>query len=189
MYIKLNVILTVYMTTLQGYKFIDLFCGIGGFHQALAKLEATCVYACDIDADCRSVYNENYGIMPKGDITKIDVQTIPSFDILCAGFPCQPFSKCGKLEGFEDTRGTLFFDIIRIAKHHKPKYMILENVRNLVSHNKKNIWNTIRTHIDNLGYYTYNDPLIINVLQFNIPQNRERVIIVCKRKDLGRFMS
>ena len=166
-------------------KFIDLFCGIGGFHQALTNIGAECVFASDIDVKCREIYEKNYGISPVGDITKIDPQDIPSFDILCGGFPCQPFSKSGHQKGFDDTRGTLFFNICKIVEHHKPKYLLLENVRNLSSHDSGNTWKVIYDNIDKLGYYTYEEPVILNVLHFNVPQNRERVIIMCKRKDIG----
>lgn len=166
-------------------KFIDLFCGIGGFHQALIKLNFECVFACDIDIKCRTIYEQNYGLKPSGDITKIEIDKIPQFDILCAGFPCQPFSKAGFQKGFVDNRGNMFFNICNIIKYHKPKYLILENVRNLSSHDDGNTWKVIRKNIDELGYYTYEEPVILNVLHFNIPQNRERVIIMCKRKDLG----
>jgi DNA (cytosine-5)-methyltransferase 1 len=166
-------------------KFIDLFCGIGGFHQALTNIGAECVFASDIDAKCRETYEKNYGLKPDGDITKIKPEDIPSFDILCGGFPCQPFSKSGHQKGFDDTRGTLFFNICKIVEHHKPKYLLLENVRNLSSHDSGNTWKVIYENIDRLGYYTYEEPVILNVLHFNVPQNRERVIIMCKRKDLG----
>lgn len=169
------------------FKFIDLFCGIGGFHQALIKLKGKCVFASDIDGDCRKVYEENYKLKPAGDITKVEIDKIPSFDVLCGGFPCQPFSKAGNQKGFEDDRGNLFFNICNIIKHHKPKYLLLENVRNLSSHDDGNTWKVIRENIDKLGYYTYKEPVILNVLHFNVPQNRERVIIMCKRKDLGEL--
>ena len=169
------------------FKFIDLFCGIGGFHQALKNMNGECVFACDIDENCRKTYEQNYGIKPKSDITKINIDEIPSFDILCAGFPCQPFSKAGLQKGFEDDRGNLFFNICDIVKRHKPKYLLLENVRNLSSHDEGNTWKVIYENIDKMGYYTYEMPVILNVLHFNIPQNRERVIIMCKRKDLGEL--
>ena len=105
-------------------KFIDLFCGIGGFHLALSSLGGECVFASDIDADCRKVYQQNFGIEPHGDITKIDEKDIPAHDVLCGGFPCQSFSKAGNRRGINDPRGTLFFDIVRIVKHHKPKYLL-----------------------------------------------------------------
>jgi len=168
-------------------KFIDLFCGIGGFHQALTKIGHKCVFASDIDENCRKTYENNYGLKPEGDITKIKTEQIPNFDILCAGFPCQPFSKAGFQKGFDDDRGNLFFNICNIVKTHKPKYMILENVRNLASHDNGNTWNVIRQSIKKLGYYTYDEPVLLNVLHFNVPQNRERVVIMCKRMDLGEL--
>jgi DNA (cytosine-5)-methyltransferase 1 len=169
------------------FTFIDLFCGIGGFHQALTNIKGKCVFASDINEDCRKIYEENYGLKPEGDITKINIEEIPPFDVLCGGFPCQPFSKAGFQKGFEDDRGNLFFNICNIIKKHNPKYLLLENVRNLSSHDDGNTWKVIYDNIDKLGYYTYNVPLILNVLHFNVPQNRERVIIMCKRKDLGEL--
>jgi len=171
----------------QPLKFIDLFCGIGGFHQALQHINGKCVFACDIDEHCRKVYQENYEITPEKDITTVDITKIPAFDILCGGFPCQPFSKAGFQKGFEDDRGNLFFSMCKIIQHHNPKYLLLENVRNLSSHDDGNTWKVIYETIDKLGYHTYPMPVILNVLHFNIPQNRERVIIMCKRKDLGEL--
>jgi DNA (cytosine-5)-methyltransferase 1 len=170
-------------------KFIDLCCGIGGFHQALANMGMTCVMASDIDAKCRDNYKLNYGITPKGDLTEIEVSSIPSFDVLCAGFPCQPFSKAGQRNGFDDNRGNIFFDICNILDHHKPKYILLENVRNLSSHDDGNTWTTIKSKLDDLGYHTYEKPVILNALYFGVPQSRERVVIMCKRKDLGELNS
>ena len=175
------------MNDSNNLKFIDLFCGIGGFHQALNNIGMKCVFACDIDIECRNIYNMNYNIKPEGDITKIKINEIPNFDILCGGFPCQSFSKAGYMKGFDDDRGNLFFNICKIVEHHKPKYMLLENVKNLSTHDNGNTWNVIYNSIDKLGYYTYKEPVILNVLHFNIPQNRERVIIMCKRKDLGEL--
>ena len=166
-------------------SFIDLCCGIGGFHQALSNMGMKCVMASDIDKNCRENYETNYGIEPEGDLTKIDIKTIPDFDILCAGFPCQPFSKAGQQNGFDDNRGNIFFEICEIIKYHKPKYVILENVRNLASHDKGNTWSTIKSKIDELNYHTYENPVILNTLYFGVPQSRERVVILCKRKDLG----
>jgi len=171
--------------TNNSLKFIDLFCGIGGFHQALTKLGFNCVFASDIDENCRKTYRNNYNLQPEGDITKVQIEQIPSFDILCGGFPCQPFSKAGFQRGFDDSRGNLFFDICKIVEFHKPMYLILENVRNLASHDDGNTWKVIRNSIRELGYYTYDEPVLLNVLHFNIPQNRERVVIMCKRMDLG----
>lgn len=169
----------------SGLTFIDLFCGIGGFHQALKNMNGVCKFASDIDENCRKTYFNNYGLKPEGDITKVNTENIEPFDVLCGGFPCQPFSKAGFQRGFDDDRGNLFFTICNIVKHHKPKYLLLENVRNLSSHDDGNTWKVIYENIDKMGYYTYSEPLILNVLHFNIPQNRERVIIMCKRKDLG----
>ena len=168
-------------------KFIDLCCGIGGFHQALEKLGMGCVLASDINKDCRETYEKNYGLKPKGDLKDIKVETIPHFDVLCAGFPCQPFSKAGSRKGFDDNRGNIFFDICKIVNHHKPKYIFFENVRNLSTHDNGNTWKVISEEIDTLGYYTYCKPVILNTLYFGIPQSRERVVILCKRKDLGEL--
>ena len=168
-------------------KFIDLFCGIGGFHQALNNLGHECVFASDKDESCRRVYNLNYNIEVHGDICQVEPKDIPEFDILCAGFPCQPFSKAGFQRGFKDERGNLFFKIYEIVEHHKPKYLILENVRNLKTHDDGNTWKVIRESIHTLGYNTYDEPIILNTLHFNVPQNRERVVILCKRKDLGNL--
>jgi DNA (cytosine-5)-methyltransferase 1 len=168
-------------------KFIDLCCGIGGFHYALKNLGFECVMASDINRECRDNYEINHKIKPEGDLTKIDIESIPNFDILCAGFPCQPFSKAGEKKGFEDSRGNIFFDICKIIKYHEPKYIILENVRNLASHDKGQTWNVIKTNLDKLNYYTYENPVILNALYFGVPQSRERVVILCKRKDLGEL--
>lgn len=168
-------------------KFIDLCCGIGGFHQALTNIGMECVMACDINKECRDNYEQNYKIKPLGDLTKINVETIPSFDVLCAGFPCQPFSKAGEQKGFDDERGNIFFDICKIVAYHNPKYIILENVRNLTTHDDGNTWDVIKSSIDKLNYNTYENPVILNTLYFGVPQSRERVVILCKRKDLGEL--
>lgn len=173
------------MTSGENFKFIDLFCGIGGFHQALSQLGGTCVFASDIDKECQKTYYDNYGILPVGDITKVDETTIPEFDVLCGGFPCQSFSKAGNRLGIEDARGTLFFDILRIAKHHKPKFMILENVRNLASHDSGRTWKIIHENLVEIGYSVSEEPIIFSPHFIGIPQHRERVFILCKRNDLG----
>jgi DNA (cytosine-5)-methyltransferase 1 len=165
-------------------RFIDLFCGIGGFHQAMNRLGHHCVFASDIDAKCRRAYQENYGIEPAGDITQVDAATIPEFDVLLAGFPCQPFSKAGEQLGLDDTRGTLFHHILRIAKHHKPRWLLLENVRNLGSHDGGRTWIVIREAIRAAGYNTYDHPVVANVLHFQVPQFRERVLIFATRADI-----
>lgn len=171
---------------MKNFKFIDLFCGIGGFHQAMSELGGECVYACDIDQSCRITYKNNYGIFPDGDITKLDERMLPDFDVLCAGFPCQAFSKAGKRRGFEDeTKGTLFFDVERVMRYCRPKYALLENVRNLATHDSGNTWKTIHEHLVNIGYNVLSKPLIFSPHYLGIPQHRERVFIMCVRKDLG----
>lgn len=167
-------------------KFIDLFAGIGGFRIALEKCGCKCVFSSEIDKNCQKVYEKNFGVIPKGDITKINSNEIPDFDILCAGFPCQPFSSAGKKKGFEDVRGTLFFDICRIIKDKKPNIIILENVKNLVVHNSGKTFQTILEKLKELEYnISYK---ILNSIDFNVPQNRERVIIVCfKNKNNFNF--
>lgn len=144
-----------------------------------------CVFACDVDPACRRSYRDNYGLEPASDILEVNEKSLPDFDLLCGGFPCQAFSKAGHRRGFSDDRGNLFFSICRIAEAKRPSYMILENVRNLASHDGGNTWKVIRDSIKNLGYHTYEEPLILNALDFGVPQNRERVIVLCKRIDIG----
>lgn len=169
------------------FRFIDLFCGIGGFHQAMESLGGECVFACDIDEDCRKTYRANYGLEPMGDITKIDARDVPAHDVLCGGFPCQAFSKAGNRLGFDDpTKGTLFFDICRIISHHRPKYVLLENVRNLASHDHGNTWAVIQRRLEDLGYNLLPEPVILSPHYFGIPQHRERVYIMCVREDIGQ---
>jgi DNA (cytosine-5)-methyltransferase 1 len=171
-------------------KFIDLFAGIGGFHIALSRNGCKCVFASEIDKYCARVYEDNYNIKPEGDITKIDASKIPDFDILCGGFPCQTFSHSGKQEGFKNkTKGTLFFEICRILEYKKPKYFILENVRNLYGHDRGKTWETIYKELTDLGYLTYKKPIIVSPLHFGIPQNRDRVFIIGIRDDLGETLN
>lgn len=170
----------------MAFKFIDLFCGIGGFHQAMISLGGRCVYACDIDDDCRKTYSRNYNIMPERDVTKIDTNELPEYDVLCAGFPCQAFSKAGKRLGFQDeTKGTLFFDVERIMRKTQPKYALLENVRNLASHDNGNTWRVIYEHLTDCGYNVLKEPVIFSPHYIGIPQHRERVFIMCVRRDIG----
>lgn len=171
---------------MESFKFIDLFCGIGGFHQAMESFGGECVFACDIDENCRKTYEINYGIVPAGDITKIDAADIPAHDVLCGGFPCQAFSKAGNRLGFDDpTKGTLFFDICRILEYHRPKYVLLENVRNLASHDHGKTWSVIHEKLEELGYNLLSQPVIFSPHYVGIPQHRERVYIMCIRKDIG----
>ena len=173
---------------MNNFTFIDLFCGIGGFHQAMTNLGGTCLYASDIDPDCRKTYEKNYGIKPDGDITKVPAESIPAHDVLCAGFPCQAFSKAGKRLGFKDsTKGTLFFDILRILEYHQPKYALLENVRNLASHDQGNTWRVIHDSLEATGYNVIPEPVIFSPHYIGIPQHRERVFIMCVRKDIGNL--
>lgn len=138
---------------LDGLTFIDLFAGIGGFHYALSSYGAKCVFASEWDKPAQETYFVNHGIMPAGDITKIAAESIPSHDILCGGFPCQAFSISGKRLGFEDTRGTLFFDIARIVEYHKPKVVFMENVKNLAKHDNGNTFSVIANVMGELGFY------------------------------------
>ncbi len=166
---------------LKGYKFIDLFAGIGGFHYALESFGANCVFASEIDEKASKVYELNHGIKPKGDITQIKEQEIPEHDVLCGGFPCQAFSISGKQKGFEDTRGTLFFDIARIVDFHRPKILFLENVKNFVRHDSGNTLKTVIETLENLNYNVFYK--VLNTSSFGLPQNRERVYIVCFNRD------
>ncbi len=171
---------------MKNFKFIDLFAGIGGFHQAMENLGGECVFASEIDSYAIESYKENYGIDSAHDITKTRVEDIPKHDVLCAGFPCQPFSKAGERMGFEDkTKGTLFFEICRILKYHKTPYIILENVRNLASHDNGKTWNTIKESLQELGYVIPEEPIIISPHQLGIPQLRERVVIIGAHKSTG----
>lgn len=166
--------------TMDNFKFIDLFCGIGGFHLAASQNGGKCVFACDIDADARKAYQANFEMEPKGDITQISVDDIPDHDMLCAGFPCQPFSIIGNRLGFDDIRGTLFFDIVRIIKAKKPRFAVLENVKQLATHDKGRTLRVILETIESIGYTVYWK--ILNALDYGLPQKRERVIIVCFRE-------
>lgn len=168
---------------LKNMTFIDLFSGLGGFRLALESLGAKCVYSSDSNKAVQQIYKENFGELPAGDITKIDEKTIPNHDILCAGFPCQAFSISGKQKGFEDSRGTLFFDVARIIKEKKPKIVFMENVKNFAKHNNGNTLKVVQTIIEDLGYKFYQK--VLNASDYNIPQNRERIYIVCFREDLN----
>jgi DNA (cytosine-5)-methyltransferase 1 len=161
---------------LKDYTFIDLFAGIGGFHLALDSLGAKCVFASEWDKYAAKTYMQNFKIKPVGDITKINEIEIPKHDILCAGFPCQAFSIAGKQKGFEDTRGTLFFDIARIVNFHHPKVLFLENVRNLIKHDNGKTIEKIFTTLEELGYSIFSK--VLNSSNFGLPQNRERIYIV-----------
>lgn len=168
----------------QNCKFsqIDLFAGIGGIRQGFQKNGGYTVYSSEWDKFAQKTYEANFGEIPDGDITKVDENTIPDHDILLAGFPCQPFSQAGLKKGFDDTRGTLFFDIARILRAKRPKAFMLENVKQLRGHDKGKTLKVILNTLDELGYYVP-DPEILNAYHFGSPQNRERIIIVGFNKD------
>ena len=163
-------------------KFIDLFCGIGGFRIAFEDacnehgIKSDCVFSSDIDKFAQDSYEANFGERPSGDITKIDERDIPDHDILFAGFPCQAFSIIGLRGGFDDTRGTLFFDVARIIKEKKPKAFILENVKQLRGHDKGRTLKTILNTLQEIGYEVYFK--VLNALDYGLPQKRERIVIV-----------
>lgn len=160
----------------MSYKFIDLFAGIGGFRQGFESIGFECVFSSEMDEHAQEMYFANFGERPYGDITKIDVENIPSHDILLAGFPCQPFSIAGEKKGFNDTRGTLFFDIARILKDKKPKVVVLENVKHFKSHDNGNTLKVVLQTLEDLGYTT--NWAVLNAKDFGVPQNRERTIII-----------
>lgn len=169
---------------MKKFTFIDLFAGIGGFHIAMQLLGGECVFASEIDEHAKKTYFLNFGKLPFGDITKEDVKKqIPNkFDVLCAGFPCQAFSIAGHRKGFDDARGTLFFDVVEIIKRHRPKAIFLENVKNLYTHDKGNTFKVIKSTLEELNYKVFFK--ICNAMTHaNIPQNRERIFIVCFDKE------
>jgi len=169
------------------FKFIDLFAGVGGFRLAMQNLGGKCVFTSEWDKDAQKTYRANFGEVPFGDITKEETKKfIPDgFDVLCAGFPCQAFSIAGKRGGFEDTRGTLFFDVAEIIKRKKPKAIFLENVKGLRNHNGGKTLATILNVLRNDLDYFVPEPQIINAKNFGVPQQRERIYIVGFRKDQG----
>lgn len=169
----------------KDFTFIDLFAGIGGFRMALQNLGGKCVFTSEWDPKAKETYFHNYGELPFGDITQKSTKgAIPTgFDVLCAGFPCQAFSIAGKRGGFEDTRGTLFFDVAEIIKKHRPKAIFLENVKGLVNHKSGKTLETILNVLRNDLGYIVPKPRIMNAKDFGVPQNRERIFIVGFRKE------
>jgi len=161
------------------YKFIDLFSGVGGirlgFKRAFNK-KASFVFSSEIDKYAKITYQANYNDTPHGDITQIDAKDIPPHDIILAGFPCQAFSVAGLKKGFDDTRGTLFFDVARIAKYHKPKVVFLENVKGFKNHDKGNTFKVVKKTLEDLGYRVFAE--VLNAREFGVPQNRERIYII-----------
>lgn len=168
---------------MAGLKFIDLFCGIGGFRFALEELGCEGVFSSDNDPHAQETYELNFGEKPFGDITTLVALDIPPHDVLCAGFPCQPFSISGKQLGFEDARGTLLYDVLRIAESHQPKILFLENVKNYGGHDGGRTLTTTVEMLERLGYNCHH--AILNASRYGLPQKRERIYFVCFRKDLG----
>ena len=164
--------------------FIDLFAGIGGFRIALEKLGAHCVFSSEIDKFASKVYQANFLDVPSGDISLIKENDIPSHDILCGGFPCQSFSTIGSKKGFSDPRGSLFFEILRVVKYHKPKVIFLENVKGLLTHNEGDTFETIKNSLNDLGYLVHWK--VLDASFFNVPQRRKRVFIVGIREDIKK---
>lgn len=167
-------------------KFIDLFAGLGGFHLALKGLGHTCVFASEIDDTLRSIYRQNFGLLPAGDIRQVVVEEIPPHDILCAGFPCQPFSKAGSQKGFSCPQwGDLFDFVLKVVHFHHPTYLMLENVPNLLKHDGGRTWQMIKADLETAGYEI--DSKQLSPHRFGIPQIRERVFIVASRTGLAEF--
>ena len=163
----------------------DFFCGIGGFHIAAKNLGLEVVFACDIDEEARKAYEHNFGLRPIGDIVGLDAESVPHFDLLFAGFPCQPFSIIGRQQGFADPRGTLFFELLRFIEAKRPRGIVLENVKQLSTIQKKAVIKRILWDLENLGYSA--DYRVLNALDFGLPQKRERTIIVATRTPFDEF--
>ena len=184
---ELNKKLIVEQQQPKEVKYIDLFCGLGAFHTAFNrnntlqnKVKYTCVLASDIDEGVRNIYEENYGLKPEGDINKINIDTMPDFDILCAGFPCQPFSIAGNQKGFQDkTRGNLFYKILEIIDRKQPETLMLENVKNLHTIHKGETFKIIKNELETRGYnLSYK---VIDARYYNSPQSRQRIYIICNK--------
>ena len=163
-------------------KFIDLFCGIGGFHTALTRLGHQCVFASDKDKYCREVYKMNYDITPNDDVKKINPDDLEDFDIICAGFPCQPFSNAGKKKTFSDDRGLLFDEVIRLAKAKKPRFMFLENVKHILKVSDGQVMEYIKNKLKETGYTL--QLFQMSPHRYGVPQQRERVYFICIREDI-----
>ena len=171
-----------YETKGSGPAFIELFAGIGGFRCALDSLGAKCVFASELSSEAQETYAANFGDKPHGDINEIDATLIPDHEILTAGFPCQSFSQAGQQKGLSDGNGRLFFEIIRVAKAHRPKALLLENVSNLLTLDGGQHWECIKAHLGDAGYFVHHK--IINAVNY-VPQNRPRLYIVCLSKALA----
>jgi len=170
---------------LNSFRFIDLFCGIGGIRLGMERAGFDCVFSCDINDECKKTYHANFGEMPHGDIAEIPASIIPDFDILCAGFPCQPFSISGKQKGFDDKRGILFFEICRIIEEKQPPIVFLENVKHLIHHDGGRTLKIILEQLRDLGYEV--GWRLLNALDYGVPQNRERIIIIASKNKSFNF--
>jgi DNA (cytosine-5)-methyltransferase 1 len=167
----------------SSFKFIDLFCGMGGFHRALTNLGGECVFASDIDKKCQDTYESNFGMRPVGDIRAVRPEDVPDHDVLCGGFPCQPFSNAGRRGAFEDVRGTLFEDIAKIVSAKQPRLLILENVKGIKSIQGGHVYRTIYGVFESLGY-TMKD-IVMSPDMFGVPQNRERVYFIAMKGNVA----
>lgn len=185
LYGKFDEMVSAIVSTRIKSTFADFFCGIGGFHTAASNLGMECVFASDIDESCRKAYFENFGIRPAGDISKIKPSSVPDHDFLFGGFPCQPFSIIGSKKGFDDPRGTLFFDLLEIIKEKMPKAVVLENVKQLATAQKGKVIEKITGDLKAIGYDV--EWKILNALDCGLPQKRERVIIVGIYNGLADF--
>jgi DNA (cytosine-5)-methyltransferase 1 len=175
---------------MTGKRYADLFCGLGAFHTAFDRLDQgyECVFACDVDERVRRIYKENHGITPHGDINTIDTEVMPDFDILCAGFPCQPFSIAGKKEGFNDKdKGNLFYNILDIVDRKSPQKIILENVKNLHTIHDGETFRIIIASLEKRGYkVSYK---VLDAKNYGSPQSRQRIYIICDKDTLYTFRS
>ena len=165
------------------FKFIDLFCGVGGFRLGMERNGGVCVMSSEIDKFARQTYAANFGETPRGDVTQIRASSVPDHDVLCAGFPCQPFSTIGQREGFDATKGTLFYEIVRIAAAKQPAMLLLENVAGLLTIDKGRTFATILETLRDIGYTVFHD--VLNSADFAVPQNRRRVFLLCFRNDIA----
>ena len=188
----INVNIDTMLQTPKEVKYVDLFCGLGAFHTAfnrnniLNNIKYTCVLACDINEGVRNIYEENYGIKPEGDINKINIDTMPDFHILCAGFPCQPFSIAGNQRGFQDkTQGNLFYKILELIDKKQPETLMLENVKNLHTIHKGETFKIIKNELETRGYnVSYK---VIDSRYYNSPQSRQRIYIICNKDREYKF--
>ncbi len=167
------------------FTFIDLFAGIGGFRIPMQEIKGKCVFTSEFNFHAQRTYEMNFGEIPFGDITKLDLNIVPKHDVLTAGFPCQPFSISGKMKGFEDTRGTLIYNVFQIIEMRKPKVVFLENVKHLVHHDKGNTLRTIIKDLELLGYKV--SWKVLNASDFGVAQNRERLVIIGHQEELFDF--